>query len=76
MKGFTRFKGALTGTLSLVFSMRWGTEAVSALATGLPLGWWAVCLFLAGGTLLFVQAQKLTYYCHAWILGLGHGPLL
>ena len=22
-----------------------------------------------------VQAQKLTYYCHAWMLGLGHGPL-
>ena len=22
-----------------------------------------------------MQAQKLTYFCHAWMLGLGHGPL-
>ena len=22
-----------------------------------------------------MQAQKLTYFCHAWSLGLGHGPL-
>ena len=22
-----------------------------------------------------LQAQKLTYFCHAWMLGLGHGPL-
>ena len=22
-----------------------------------------------------MQTQKLTYFCHAWMLGLGHGPL-
>ncbi len=22
-----------------------------------------------------MQVQKLTYFCHAWMLGLGHGPL-
>ena len=22
-----------------------------------------------------MQAQKLTYFCHAWMLGLGYGPL-
>ena len=22
-----------------------------------------------------MQIQKLTYFCHAWMLGLGHGPL-
>ena len=22
-----------------------------------------------------IQAQKLTYFCHAWMLGLDHGPL-
>ena len=22
-----------------------------------------------------MQAQKLTYFCHAWMLGIGHGPL-
>ena len=58
VKGFTRFKGVLIGAMSFVFSVRWDAVANSAWASDLPIGWCAVILVLAGGTLLFVLLPR------------------
>ena len=41
VKGYRRFKGVLIGALGLVFSVSWDAGAISAWATGLPIGWWS-----------------------------------
>ena len=54
VKGCTRYKGTLIGVMSLVFSLRWDLGVTSAWEAGLPIGWSAVILALAGGILLFL----------------------
>ena len=54
VKGCTRYKGTLIGVMSLVFSLRWDLGVTSAWEAGLPIGWFAVILALAGGILLFL----------------------
>ena len=54
VKGCTRYKGTLIGVMSLVFSLRWDLGVTSAWEAGLPIGWFAVILALAAGTLLFL----------------------
>ena len=58
VKGYARFKGTLIGSLALVFNMRWGTGSVAAWGIGLPLGWWAVAMVVAGGALLFLLLPR------------------
>ena len=66
VKGYARFKGTLIGSLGLLFNMRWGTGAVAALGIGLPPGWWAVAMVVAGGALLFLLLPR-------WFTG-HYGP--
>ena len=66
VKGCTRFKGTLIGSLGLLFSMRWGTGAVAAWGVGLPLGWWAVAMVVSGGALVFLFLPR-------WFTG-HYGP--
>ena len=66
VKGYARFKGTLIGSLALVFNMRWGTGSVAAWGIGLPLGWWAVAMVVAGGALLFLLLPR-------WFTG-HYGP--
>ena len=58
VKGHTRFKGALIGALSLVFSLRWDLGIASAREAGFPAGWTAVILALASGVLLLVLLPR------------------
>ena len=58
VKGHTRFKGALIGALSLVFSLRLDLGVTRAWEAGLPIGWVAVILALASGTLIFVVLPR------------------
>ena len=58
VKGYARFKGTLIGSLPLVFNMRWGTGSAAAWGIGLPLGWWAVAMVVAGGALLFLLLPR------------------
>ena len=66
VKGSVRFKGTLIGSLGLLFNMWWGTGAVAAWWVGLPLGWWAVAMVVAGGALLFLLLPR-------WFTG-RYGP--
>ena len=55
VKGQTRFKGTLIGVLSLLFSLRWDLVGVnSSWEAGFPIGWVAVILALASGTLILL----------------------
>ena len=66
VKGHTRFKGALIGALSLVFSLRWDLGIANAREAGLPAGWTAAILALATGILLFALLPR-------WLKG-TYGP--
>ena len=66
VKGYARFKGTLIGSLGLVFNMSWGTGAVAKWGIGLPPGWWAVIMVVAGGALLFLLLPR-------WFTG-HYGP--
>ena len=58
VKGHTRFKGALIGVISLVFSLRWDLGVTRAWEASWPIGWFAVILALAGGALIFVLLPR------------------
>ena len=58
VKGRTRFKGMLIGVMSLVFSVRWDADYITAWGASLPIGWFAVILVLAGGALLFALLPR------------------
>ena len=66
VKGYTRFRGTLIGSLALVFNMRWGLGAVDAWGIGRPPGWWAIAVVVAGGALLFLLLSR-------WFTG-HYGP--
>ena len=58
VKGYFRFKGTLIGSLGLLFNLTWGTGAGAASGIGLPSGWWAFAMVVAGGALLFLLLPR------------------
>ena len=70
VKGFARFKGTLIGTLGLAFAVNLGPETIGTWEVGIPIGWLAIMLVLAGGIYLFVLLPR-------WFRGTyGLGPSL
>ena len=56
VKGYARFKGTLIGSLGLVLNMGWGV--IAAGGVGIPPGWWAFAMVVAGGGLLFLLLPR------------------
>ena len=70
VKGFARFKGTLIGALGLAFAVDLGAETIGTWEVGIPIGWLAIMLVLAGGIYLFVLLPR-------WFKGTyGPGPTL
>ncbi|MDE2938275.1 MAG: hypothetical protein OXR67_05070 [Chloroflexota bacterium] len=59
VKRHSRYKGALIGALSLVFSLRWDIGVTNVRDAGFPAGWTAIILPLASGILMFVFLPRL-----------------
>ena len=58
VKGCTRFKGTLIGSLALLFNVRWEVGAGAAWGIGLHHVWWAVAMVVAGGALLLLLLPR------------------
>ena len=57
-KGYTRFRGTLIGTLSLVFGANLGAGAVRDWHFDIPIEWFALVLALAGGIALYILLPR------------------
>ena len=70
VKGYARFRGTLIGALGLVFAANAGAGAVRDWDFGIPIGWIAIVLVLAGGMVLYIFLPR-------WVTGTYQsGPTL
>ena len=64
VKGFARFKGTLIGALGLAFAVNLGPETIGTWEVGIPIGWFAIMLVLAGGIYLFMLLPRWFKYAY------------